>query len=251
MLPKISVVTVCYNAAATISDTIRSVQAQDYPDVEHIIVDGNSTDGTQAVVAALLGPNGKFSSEPDKGLYDAMNKGIAMATGDVIGLLNADDAYSRTDALSLIAARFRARPELDAVLSDIGFHRDFASSRVDRRYRSDRFRPDLVRWGWMPAHPGMFLTRDAYARVGQYRTDYRIAADFEFVVRAFAKLGLSYEHLPEILVKMRLGGASTAGARAKWIINQECVRACRENGIRTNLLMIMAKYPLKLLEVLQ
>lgn len=247
---RISVVTACYNAAGTIADTLRSVAEQSWPEVEHIVIDGASRDNTGEIVAALQRPGGTYVCEPDRGLYDAMNKGIAAATGDIIGTLNADDFYAFPDALAHIASVFETR-KVDAVLSDIGYVRDPALDKIIRRYNSGRFRPDRIAWGWMPAHPGMFLTREAYDRLGPYRTDYRIAADFEFVARAFGKAGLTYTYLPEMIVKMRVGGLSTAGLGAKMTINRESLRACRDNGIPTNMLKIMSKYPMKLLELLR
>lgn len=247
---KISIVTVAYNAAATIADTLASVEEQGFADVEHIVIDGGSTDGTQDIVSAALRSGGQFLSERDEGLYDAMNKGVTRATGDVIGVLNADDILAGNHVLGLIAGRF-AELGVDAVLGDVAFFRDGAPERVVRRYDSGYFRPDRVAWGIMPAHPGMYLTRDAYRRVGPYRMDYRIAADFEFVARAFLRHRISFVHLPEIVVKMRLGGISTSGWKARMTINREVLRACRENGIYSNPLMIASKYPRKLLELVR
>lgn len=246
---KISVITAAFRAGETIGDTLRSVAAQSWPDVEHIVVDGGSTDATRALVEQYLRTGGSFTSEPDEGLYDAMNKGIDRATGDVIGILNADDVYAGPDSLAHVAEAFRAGGA-DAVLGDIGFFRPHAPERTFRRYNSGRFRPERLGWGWMPAHPAMFLTRSAYARTGRYRTDYRIAADFEFIARAFGKLGLTYTYLPEIVVRMRSGGVSTAGAASSWTIQRELLRACRENGIGSSHLKLACRYPLKLLEYL-
>lgn len=248
---KISIVTVSYNAAATIADTLASVQAQDYPDVEHLVIDGASRDGTLEIVRDMADDRTVVVSEPDRGLYDAMNKGIALATGDVIGILNADDFYMHDAVLSDVAAAFAEGAAVDAILGDIAFlSGDPSQRRLGRRYRSDRFRPSRIAWGWMPAHPGMFVTSDAYRRVGPYKTDYKIGGDYEFVARAFGRHNISYRHLRDILVLMRPGGLSTSGLRSKWIINRESVRACRENGIYSNIPMIMTKYPAKLLELL-
>ncbi|MCW6531209.1 glycosyltransferase [Sphingomonas sp. MMSM20] len=246
---KISVITVSYNAAATIADTIASVQAQDHPDIEHVIIDGNSKDGTQAIVAQMANARTIFVSEPDRGLYDAMNKGVARASGDVIGILNADDFLADPAVLSRIARPFTEDPSLDAVIGDIAF---LASGlRFGRRYDSGRFHPNRIGWGWMPAHPGMYLTRQAYDLVGEYRTDYQIAADFEFIVRAFAKARLRYRYIPDVFVHMRPGGVSTAGLRAKWTINREMLRACRAHGVRTSWPMILSKYFFKTLEYMK
>jgi glycosyltransferase involved in cell wall biosynthesis len=244
---RISVVTVAYNAAKTISDTLRSVANQTYADVEHIVIDGGSKDNTVLIAKEMQREGGTLVSERDKGLYDAMNKGIALATGDIIGILNADDFYPDPDVLARVAQTF-AIHRVNAVLGNVGFFHDGNAERIVRHFNSARFRPSRIPWGWMPAHPAMFLTREAYMRVGEYRTDYKIAADFEFIVRAFAKEKLTFVHMPENLVKMRLGGISTSGLRARLTNNSECVRACRENGIYSNLAMISTKYPLKLLE---
>jgi glycosyltransferase involved in cell wall biosynthesis len=245
---KISIITVSFNAAATIGDTLDSVASQAFGDVEHVVVDGGSTDGTQDLVRAVLRPGDRFVSERDDGLYDAMNKGIALATGDVIGILNADDVFAGANVLDDVARTFE-RTAVDAVLGDVGFFREGAPDKIVRRYDSGYFRPDRLAWGIMPAHPGMYLTREAYDRIGRYRTDLRIAADFEFVVRAFGTHRISFVHLPEMIVKMRLGGISTDGLGAKLTINREVLRACRDNGLYSNPLMIASKYPRKLLEL--
>ena len=244
---KVSVITASFNAAETIGETLRSVAAQDWPDIEHIVIDGASRDTTSEIVAEHQRAGGIYISEPDRGIYDAMNKGIAMASGDIIGLLNADDIYAGPDTISHVVKSFK-RHRTDAILGDVGHFRSGASNRVVRRYDSSRFTPGRIAWGWMPAHPAMFLTRAAYDRAGPYRTDYRIAADYEFVARAFGRLGLSYQHLPEILVKMRIGGVSTSGWRSAWVIIDEARRGCLENNIYTNYLMLATKYPWKLLE---
>lgn len=247
---KFSIITAAYNAEATIADTLRSVADQAYDSVEHIVVDGGSRDGSMKLVKAHLRQGGRYVSEPDKGLYDAMNKGLSMATGDIVGMLNADDRFADRETLSEVARAFAAS-RTDAILGDVAFFSPERPERLIRRYRSTRFTPRRLGWGWMPAHPGMYLTRAAYEAVGKYRTDYRIAADFEFVVRAFAKHHLSFAYLPRILVEMRTGGLSTNGIAANLLINREVLRACRENGIYSNMLMVASKYPLKLLEYIR
>lgn len=247
---KISVVTAAYEAAGTIAETMRSVADQSWPDVEHLVIDGASSDGTGALAKAHLRPGGRYLCEADRGLYEAMNKGIALAGGDIIGILNADDIYAAPDVLERVAGAFEANP-VDAVLGDVGFFRPGAPERVFRRYNSRRFRPDRLGWGWMPAHPAMFVRREVYERFGPYRTDYRIAADFEFIARAFGPGATAYAFLPEILVLMRSGGASTAGLGASLTIQRETLRACRENGIYSNRFMLACKVPLKLVEYLR
>jgi glycosyltransferase involved in cell wall biosynthesis len=244
---KISVITVAYNAATTIADTLGSVAAQTYPEVEHIVVDGASRDGTQEVVAMHGSRVAKFISAPDRGIYDAMNKGVVVATGDVICFLNADDVYAHTGVLSDVADLMKQEC-LDALFGDVEFFRPGTPNLAVRRYSSARFRPERISWGWMPAHPALFLRREVFKRTGPFRTDYRIAGDFEFIARAFWHQQLRYRHLSEVLVRMRIGGISTGGWRNTWVLNREVLRACRENSISTNILKIFSKYPAKLLE---
>lgn len=247
---KLSVVTVCWNPGDILLEAIKSVQAQDFAQVEHVIIDGGSTDGTVERVQALLRPGDVFVSEPDKGIYDAMNKGIARAGGDAIALLNADDRYADQTVLSRIAAAFDAKGT-DVVFGDISFFRAGAPDKSVRRYNSGMFAPGRIGWGWMPAHPATVLTREAYARVGQYRTDFRIAADFDFIVRAFAKHGLSYTYLRDVFVKMQTGGVSTAGGASRRTIDAEMLRACREHGVATNRAKMQSRYLLKMLELIR
>jgi glycosyltransferase involved in cell wall biosynthesis len=246
---KISIITVAFNAAHTIADTLESVAGQTHPGIEHIMVDGASTDGTLDVVRRHGQRVARLVSEPDHGIYDAMNKGIRLATGDVIGFLNADDMYADTGVLERVSAIMK-REGLDALFGDAEFVSPARPDRPLRRYRSERFRPDRIAWGWMPAHPTLFLRRQVYERFGMFRTDYRIAGDFELVARMFHGGTLRYRHLPEVLVRMRTGGVSTGGWRNTILLNREVLRACRENGIPTSLPKILSKYPAKLLEFL-
>ena len=246
---KISIITVAYNAAHTIVDTLESVVAQTHPDVEHIVVDGASTDGTLEIVKSHGQHVTRMISEPDQGIYDAMNKGLGLATGDVIGFLNADDVYADDGVLARVSA-IMEREKLDALFGDAEFVSPGRPDQPLRRYRSERFRPERIAWGWMPAHPALFLKRNVYERFGKFRTDYRIAGDFELVARMFHGGTLTYRHMPEVLVRMRTGGISTGGWRNTLLLNQEVLRACRENGIATSLPKILSKYPAKLLEFL-
>lgn len=245
--PLISVITVCYNSAGTLARALQSVADQDWMHVEHIVIDGASTDATQDILRSFQPPPAHISSEPDRGIYDAMNKGIAKARGDIVCFLNADDYYASPSVLSAVA-RQMSEGALDALLGDVAFFHPGQPDRVVRRYRSDRFKPERLAWGWMPAHPGLFLHRAVVDRVGNFKIDYKIAGDFEFIVRAFHGRKLRYRHLPEIVVNMQTGGASTAGLRSTVLLNKEVLRACRENGIRTSMLKLLAKYPFKMLE---
>lgn len=247
---KISVITVCYNSAATLADAIDSVLSQTYPDIEYIIIDGASKDNTMDIVRSYGARIAKVVSEKDRGIYDAMNKGIAAATGDVICFLNSDDLYADSHALSHVAEAMKDET-LDALLGDVAFIKLDDPTKIIRRYRSDRFTPARLAWGWMPAHPAMFIRSRIYRKYGGFRTDLRIAGDFDFIARAFGKGEVSYRHVPEIFVKMRAGGVSTSGWRSKVLLNKEVLKACRDNGIRTNIFMILSKYPAKLLEIIR
>ena len=246
---KISVITVCFNSQATIERSIQSVVAQQWPEVEHIVIDGGSTDGTLAILERFRQHLAVLVSEPDKGIYDAMNKGLAQTSGDVICFLNADDQYADVNVLAEVAQQMRMH-QLDALVADVGFFKAGDPTRMIRRYRSDRFSPQHLSWGWMPAHPGLFLTREVVLRVGQFKTDYRIAGDYEYVVRTFHGHDLHYMHLPSVVVNMQAGGVSNSSLRNRLLLNREVVRACKENGINTNLLKILVKYPFKLLELM-
>ena len=244
---RVSIITVCFNSARTIADTLQSVVDQTHADVEHVIVDGGSSDGTVRI-AQNLGRKGRVVlSESDKGIYDAMNKGLRLATGEVIGFLNADDMYASSEVLSKVDMLMQ-RDELDALYGDTEFVRPDRLDKPVRRYRSERFKPSRIAWGWMPAHPALFLKRSLFERYGNFHTDYRIAGDFELVARIFRSGNLSYAYIPEVLVRMRTGGISTSGLRNTLLLNQEVLRACRENAINSNWIKILSKYPLKLIE---
>ncbi len=246
---KISVITVCYNSARSLELSLQSVAEQDWSAVEHIVIDGASTDGTKEILERFRSRLAYLVSEPDNGIYDAMNKGLMYATGDIVCFLNADDQYACANVLSKVASQMEDH-NLDALMGDVSFFHKRNSQRIVRRYRSERFRPSRLAWGWMPAHPALFLRKEVVRRVGLFKTDYRIAGDFEFIVRAFHGHALRYRHFPEVLVNMQTGGLSTSGLRAKIRLNQEVLRACRENGLQTNMLKILSKYPAKILEML-
>jgi hypothetical protein len=178
-----------------------------------------------------------------------MNKGLALASGEVVGFLNADDIYADKDVLSRVVG-IMEHESLDALFGDVEFFRSEDPTRTVRRYRSARFSPDQIALGWMPAHPALFLRRRVYEHYGVFRTDYRIAGDFEYCARIFHSDTLVYRSLPETLVRMRTGGISTNGWRNTVLLNREVLRACRENGINTNIIKIFSKYPAKLMEFL-
>ncbi len=246
---KISLITVTYNAAATLRDTIESVLGQDYPEVEYLVIDGASTDGTQDIVASYGDRIAKFVSEPDKGLYDAMNKGLALASGDIIGVINADDFYAHPKVLSHVVAAMEANG-VDALFADLVYVREPNLDKVVRFYPGKGFHPDNMRSGNMPPHPTFFLRKSFYDEYGYFDTSYRICADFDLMVRYFHAAKGSYVYLPEVIVHMRTGGSSTQGLKSTLIINREMLRACRKYGLVTSLPRIYSKYFSKVLQLI-
>ena len=246
---KISIVTVVYNCVNTIRGCIDSVLAQDYDDVEYIIIDGGSNDGTVDVVNEYKSGIARFVSEKDKGIYDAMNKGVRMATGDVVGILNADDFFYSNDTLSKIAAAFKGNAQLDATIADIVFVNE-NNSRILRHYHAKKWRPSKFAWGFMPPHPSFFSKRRLFDELGYYKIDYKIAADYELLIRYLYVNKINYQYLPISTTRMRMGGVSTKTLNSIITLNKEIKRACEENNLRTNFPMIYTKYIFKPFEFL-
>lgn len=246
---KVSIITVCFNSGKTIRDTIESVLAQTHSDIEHIIVDGASNDDTLQIVNEYRTSLGPIISEPDQGLYDAMNKGVNAASGDIIGVLNSDDFYEDKEVIEKIVETFEAPPAPGLVFGDVVFVRPEDLDTVTRHYRAAHFRPWKLRFGWMPPHPATFVRNELYEKAGKYRLDMKIAADYEMFVRWLLVNGFSYGHTDKVIVRMRSGGVSTSGLKSSLLLNKEIVKACRSNGIYTNLLLVLTKIPFKLLEL--
>jgi glycosyltransferase involved in cell wall biosynthesis len=247
---KISVITVCYNAENTIEDTLKSVRNQTYGNIEHIVIDGKSTDSTLMHVTSGERYIAKIISEEDDGIYDAMNKGLELATGDIIAFLNADDYYKDVYILSSIAHKMEAE-NLDILYGDVEYFSRENKERAIRRYNSGKFSPNKLSWGLMPAHPALFFRRSILGRIDGFRSDYRIAGDFEFIVRLFKCKDLKFAYLPKVFVRMQMGGISTSGLRATLMLNREILRACRDNAIPTSWPRLLLRYPFKLLELLK
>jgi glycosyltransferase involved in cell wall biosynthesis len=246
---KVSIITAAYNCVSTISATLQSVAQQDYAMIEHIVVDGASSDGTVAAVKSNGTRIARLISEPDAGVYDAFNKGLRCSTGDVIAFLNCGDVYLASDTVSKIVRQFSV-DGTDAVFGDVLIVDAHDQTRVVRRFSSRYFSPRSMAYGLMPAHPTLFMRRAVYENGGEYNTQFRIAADFELCLRVFILNKTSYRYIPEALVKMPRGGLSNSGWRSKWAITREMRRACELDGIRTNWVKLNLRLPIKLLEML-
>ena len=249
---KLSIITVTFNSSKTISDTISSVLKQNYENYEYIIVDGGSRDNTVDIIKEFEPKfNGKMRwiSEKDKGMYDGINKGIKMATGDVVGIINSDDFYHRDDIFQIINDSFVSNPESQAIYGDVRFVHPGCLNKTVRYYSSRNFKPWKFRWGWMPAHPTFFTYKENFKKYGYYKYDYHIAADFELLTRFLYSNRLSTIYIPIDFMKMRTGGRSTNGFNANIVLNREIVRACKENGIYTCMPMLFLKYFIKVFEL--
>lgn len=247
---KISLITVTYNAGGVLCCAIESALHQTYSNLEYIIVDGASKDNTLDIIRAYepqFQGRMKWISEPDRGLYDAMNKGICMATGDVVGILNSDDFFTSNDVLEKVAECF-ADNDVDAVYGDIHFVRSDDLNRCVRYYSSRIFRRGLMRLGFIPAHPSFYCRRECFEKYGCYKTDYKIAADFDLLLRFIYVHRIRIKYLPVDMVTMRLGGASTSGLKSRMTGMKEHLRSFRENGVKTNRFLLSLRYFYKLTE---
>jgi len=245
--PLVTVITVVFKGALTLEDTIQSVINQTYDNVEYIVIDGGSVDGTLEIIKKYEHVIDYWVSERDAGLYDAMNKGIALARGDYIGMLNSDDFFANPSALEKIATCLKAS-NVDAVFSYLDIVDPANLARVLRKYRISSLSPSMLRIGVIPPHPTFYCKRSCYEKAEPYRTDYRIAADFEMLVRLLLKHHITWEFIDETTVKMRSGGLSSSGIKSNWVVNREIIRACTENGLYTNMFILALKLPIRLME---
>jgi glycosyltransferase involved in cell wall biosynthesis len=248
-----SIITTTYNSERTLRDTLDSILVQTYKEVECIVVDGASTDGTLDIIREYerkFDGRMRYISEPDNGIYDAMNKGIGMATGDVVGILNSDDFYASDTVLERIAA-VMVDAEVDAVCGDVHFMEGEDKGSCKRYYSSKAFRRWTMRLGFMPAHPSFYCRREIYERYGAFDTSYRIAADFENLLRLIFVHRIRTRYIPFDCVTMRPGGASTAGMNSHKQILRDHLRAYKQNGIYSNVALESLRYIYKTLELLK
>lgn len=227
---KFSIITAVWNREATIGHALDSLASQTYANYEHLVQDGGSTDGTLALLAARPEPRRLLVSERDGGLYDALNRAIARATGDVIGLLHSDDFLAHPQVLAHVAQCF-ADSGTDAVYGDLDYVSASDPSQIVRHWKSGRYHATKLRRGWMPPHPALFLRREVIETFGGYDTNYRIAADYDSILRYFGKGQISATYIPEVLVKMRTGGESNRSLERIMRKSQEDLRAIRQNGV--------------------
>lgn len=241
---KISLITVSYNSAKTIADTINSIRAQSYPDIEYVIVDGASSDQTLKLINSSYYPGIVLISEPDNGIYDAMNKGVDIATGDVIGILNSDDVYQDSEVIKDVMTYFMSDPDLDILYGDLVYVKTDDLSKVVRKWRSRPTYPNFFEHANVPPHPTLFLKKQVYNQVGRFDLRYKLAADYEFMLRVFKKFDFKSRYVPRLMVKMRLGGATNKNIKNILNGNKEIILAWRNNGFPVPLFLM----PLRLIK---
>lgn len=229
-LLKFSIVTATYNRADTVRQAITSIQKQAYKDVTHVVVDGASTDGTLEVVRAHLDVCDRLISEPDHGIYDALNKGLALATGDIVGVLHSDDFFADEQVLADVALAF-SDPEVDVVYGDLDYVAKGNTDKVIRHWVAGPYSRARLAWGWMPPHPTLFVRRRVIEQWGGYDTSFRIAADYDAILRYFSRGGVRAAYIPRVLVKMRVGGESNRSLAKIWLKTREDYRALRKNRV--------------------
>lgn len=250
---KISVITVTYNSGATVRDTIESVLKQSYADYEYLLVDGGSKDNTVDIIKEYepkFEGRMRWISEKDKGMYDGINKGIRMATGDVVGIINSDDFYHRADIFEQINKSFEEDKDVKAIYGDVRFVNPDNLEKTVRYYSSKHWKPWRFRFGFMPAHPTFFTYKENFEKYGYYQYDYHIAADYELLIRHLYTNHVRAKYVPLDFMKMRTGGRSTNGWKANVLLNKEIVRACKENGIWTCMPLLFLKYFIKVFELI-
>lgn len=236
---KVSIITPTYNSERTLRNTINSVIRQDYPEIEHIIIDGGSTDGTLEIIQEYETHITRYISEPDKGIYDAMNKGISMATGDIIGILNSDDLFESSDVIRTIAETLENNSTLDGIHADLYYVDPHNTNHIIRYWHTKPYPRNGFLTGWHPAHPTFYVRRSCYERYGRFRLDMPLSADFELMLRFIQCRGINVRHINKVLVRMCVGGASSKNIMSILHGIRQCRRAFRVNGMKSPLL-----YPL-------
>lgn len=235
---KISIITITFNSAKSLPRSLESVRSQNYDEIEHIIVDGASTDGTKELIETYAAEhkNVRWISEPDKGIYNAINKGIRMATGDIIGFLHSDDVFYSADSIGKIAQYFEDE-SVDVVYGDLQYCKE---GKIVRQWKSNAFHPRSLKYGWMPPHPTVYVRKKVYQQVGDYDEWFRISADFDMMIRIF-KAGYKSVYIPEVLVCMEAGGASNKNHQARLSKTQEDYIVLKKNHVGAGYLTVACK----------
>ncbi len=247
---KVSIITATYNRESTVVRAISSIKNQTYQNIQVIVIDGASKDNTISLIKPMLSDEDVIQSEPDGGIYDALNKGLAIADGEIVAFLHSDDLYSDNYVISNVVKIFLDQ-SIDIVYGDVSFFSNNEPAVIKRKYKSGALSKRRLAWGKMPAHPAIFIRRRVYDKVGFFKTNFKIAADYEFLCRVINYKNLKSIYLHSVLVQMQLGGISTKGLKSTFILNKEVYRALRSNGIYTNLFMLLSKYPSKFFQFLR
>ncbi|MBP1839099.1 glycosyltransferase family 2 protein [Formosa algae] len=239
---KVSIITATYNSEKTIQDCLNSVLSQKYNNIEYIIIDGASSDNTLNIIEDVkqTHTNVISMSEPDKGIYDALNKGINRASGDIIGFLHSDDFFASSETISHIVEAFNDE-NIDGVYGDLHYINSTNSEKIVRNWKSKSFSKKLLKQGWMPAHPTLFLKKSVYLNHGVFNLNFKIAADYDLMLRIFKDDSLSFKYLPEVVTKMRVGGASNRSLKNIWLKTREDYMAVKGNNLGAPVLVICSK----------
>lgn len=244
---KFSIITVCYNSEKTIRDTIESLFFQSYSDIEFILVDGMSTDNTMKIVNEYKEKFNVIISEKDSGMYDALNKGILAASGDIIGILNSDDTFANKNIIEILANEFILNPYVDALIGDVAFIKD---NKIIRYFSAKNWNVKYFKFGMMPPHPTFYCKRELFLKYGYYNKIFRIAGDFELLLRFLFINRINFKYIPLQMVEMKLGGLSTSGIKSLLKINNEIILAFKLNSLRTNYFYLSVRYLLKVFQFL-
>ncbi len=246
---KFSIITVCYNSENTIEKTIKSILSQNYKNFEYIIVDGGSTDNTMKIINNFKDNIHLIISEKDKGIYDAINKGIKISSGDIISIIHSDDIYFDDNILGFVNSYFDNNQDLDCLIGSTLIKKNHNNS-IIRKYNPTIFKTWMLYLGFSPPHPSTFMKKEIYDKYGYYKTDYEIAGDFEFFLRIFNKNKIVYKLLKKIFVTMSFGGKSTKSIKSNIVSSKEILKSFKENKIYSNWFLISMRFPIKLIQIL-
>ena len=236
---KVSIITVTFNNVSVINDCLDSISLQEYNDIQHIVIDGASTDGTLSILESKRSQINTLISQPDNGIYDAMNKGIQNASGEIVGFLNSDDFYSNTKVISHVVKEFKRNPLLDSCYADLIYVDRFNTSKTIRYNKSRKFKEGLFSQGWCPPHPTFFVRRSVYEKFGNFDLNYSFASDVDLMMRFLEKHKIKSQYVPEIWVKMRMGGVTNKNLKNIWLQNKEIIHSFNKNNLSVNLLKFL------------